>query len=357
MFIIFGLPITGGHEEKTMMKVLVTGGAGYLGTTLVPQLVADGYEVIVYDRFYFGDFGLKKMPRVQCRVGDIRTITPKDLEGVEAVIDLAGLSNDPSCDLDPSLTEEINHKGSARVAWAAGEAGVARYILSSSCSVYGHGDDWLDESSPLRPLSRYAEAKKNAEQDVLGIAGRYPNTTFTVLRNPTLFGISPRMRFDLVVNIMSLHAFTQGRVYVMGTGNHWRPLIHVADVSRAFRIVLRAPREQIANEIFNVGDDDMNFRIITIAYQVKSVLPDITIDILKEDPEKRDYRVRFQKFMTRFGFRASRTVRDGVVEVVEALKSGLILPDDPRWYTLRYYKMLLDAERLFKELNIDGKIL
>ncbi len=340
-----------------MARVFVTGGAGYVGTTLVPQLVADGHEVVVYDRFFFGEFGLGAMPQVTLRTGDIRRIEPADLEGVDAVIDLAGLSNDPTCDLDPALTSDINYRGTVRVARAAGEAGVGRYVLSSSCSVYGHGDDWLDESSPLRPLSRYAEAKRDAERDILELAARYPNTCFTILRNPTLFGMSPRMRFDLVVNLMTLHAFTQGRVYVMGTGNHWRPLIHVADVSRAFREVLRAPREQVAGEIFNVGDDEMNFRIITIAYQVKSVLPDTTVDILKEDPERRDYRVRFGKFRERFGFRASRTVQDGVVEIVEALKSGRLVPDDPHWYTLRYYKMLLEAERLFKKFNIDGRIL
>lgn len=340
-----------------MSKVFVTGGAGYVGTTLVPQLLADGHEVVVYDRFFFGDFGLPTMPGVECRTGDIRRISPTDLEGVDAVIDLAGLSNDPTCDLDPALTSDINHRGSVRVAEAAAKAGVPRYILSSSCSVYGHGDDWLDETSPTRPLSRYAEAKREAERDVLELASCYPDTAFTILRNPTLFGMSPRMRFDLVVNLMSLHAFTQGRVYVMGTGNHWRPLLHVADVSRAFREVLRAPREAVAGEVFNVGDDTMNFRIITIAYQVKAVLTDTTVDILKEDPERRDYRVRFGKFMTRFGFRASRTVRDGVVEIVEALKSGHLVPDDPHWYTLRYYKMLLDAERLFKRLNLDGRIL
>lgn len=340
-----------------MAKVFVTGGAGYLGTTLVPQLVADGHQVVVFDRFFFGDFGLSTMPGVTCRTGDIRRIEAADLEGVDAVVDLAGLSNDPTCDLDPGLTSDINHRGTVRVARAAAEAGVSRYILSSSCSVYGHGEDWLDETSPLRPLSRYAEAKRDSERDILGLAERYKGTAFTILRNPTLFGMSPRMRFDLVVNLMSLHAFTQGRVYVMGTGNHWRPLLHVADVARAFREVLRAPREAVAGEIFNVGDDDLNFRIITIAYQVKAVLPDTVVDILKEDPERRDYRVRFGKFRDRLGFRASRTIQDGVVEVVEALKSGRLVPDDPHWYTLRYYKMLLDAERLFKKLNLDGRIL
>ncbi len=340
-----------------MAKIFVTGGAGYVGTTLVPQLVADGHEVVVFDRFFFGDFGLSAMPGVTCRTGDIRHVGPSDLAGVDAVVDLAGLSNDPTCDLDPGLTSDIVHRGSVRVARAAAEAGVPRYVLSSSCSVYGHGDDWLDEASPTRPLSRYAEAKRDAERDILEIAANRPDTCFTILRNPTLFGMSHRMRFDLVVNLMTLHAFTQGRVYVMGTGSHWRPLLHVADVSRAFREVLRAPREAVAGEVFNVGDDEMNYRIVTIAYQVKAVLPDTTVDLLKEDPERRDYRVRFGKFRERFGFRASRTVHDGVVEVVEALKSGRIVPDDPHWYTLRYYKMLLDAERLFKQFNLDGRIL
>ena len=340
-----------------MSKVFVTGGAGYVGTTLVPQLLADGHQVIVFDRFFFGDFGFSTMRGVECRVGDIRRITADDVRGMDAVIDLAGLSNDPTCDLDPDLTTQINHRGTVRVAHAAAEAGVPRYILSSSCSVYGHGDDFLDETAPTRPLSRYAEAKRDAERDILELAARHPDTCFTILRNPTLFGMSPRMRFDLVVNLMTLNAFTQGRVYVMGTGNHWRPLIHVADVARAFREVLRAPVSTVSGEIFNVGDDEMNYRIITIAYQVKSVLPDTVVDILKEDPERRDYRVRFRKFHERLGFKASRSVQDGIVEIVEALRTGRLVPEDPHWFTLRYYKMLLDAERLFKQFNLDGRIL
>lgn len=339
------------------MKILVTGGAGYLGTTLVPMLVEHGHEVIVFDRFFFGEFGLPSIPGVQCKVGDIRRIERGDLEGVDAVIDLAGLSNDPTCDLDPGLTTDINYRGTVRVAQMAGEAGVKRYVLSSSCSVYGHGEDILDESSPTRPLSRYAEAKLAAEKDILAMQERYPETAYIILRNPTLFGRSRRMRFDLVVNLMTLHAFTQGRVYVMGTGNHWRPLLHVYDVSRAFLTVLEAPVEQVKGEVFNVGDDSMNYRIITIAYQVKAVLPDTTVDILKEDPEKRDYRVSFRKFHNRFGFKATRSVEDGIKEIVEALKTGNLVPDDPHWYTLRYYKMLLEAERLFKKYSIDGRIL
>jgi nucleoside-diphosphate-sugar epimerase len=341
-------------DNKT---ILVTGGAGYLGSVLVPQLLQAGQRVIVLDRFFFGDQDLTALDGAELRTGDIRSVEAKDFEGVDIVIDLAGLSNDPTCDLDPRLTTEINHHGSVRVAKKAAEAGVDRYILSSSCSVYGHTRDILDEQSEKRPLSRYAEAKLAAEQDILDLAEKNPGTCFTFLRNPTLFGMSERMRFDLVVNIMTLHAYSKRKVTVMGTGKHWRPLLHVADVSRAFCLVAQAERELVDGQIFNVGDDELNYRIVTIAFKVKTVLPETHIEMLNDDPERRDYRVSFKKFKDALGFTAEHGVGDGVRDIVEALEAGRIIPDDLRWYTLKYYRYLLEAERLYKKLNMDGKIL
>jgi nucleoside-diphosphate-sugar epimerase len=340
-----------------METVLVTGGAGYIGSILVRELVKTGYRVVVLDRYFFGENGLDEIKNVTLKVADIRRIKPSHFDGIDIVIDLAGLSNDPTCDLDPDLTMSINYKGTVSVARIAAKAGVKRYILSSSCSVYGQGEGLLTEESPPKPLTRYAEAKLNAEQDILELVPKYPNTCFTILRNGTVFGLSHRMRFDLVVNIMTLHAFLNGRVYVMGTGQHWRPLIHIGDVARAFLIVAETDPKLINGQIFNVGDNELNYRVITIAYQVKSALPDTQIEMLNEDPERRDYRVSFDKIENIIGYRAKYSVQDGVKEIVDALRSGALLADDPRWYTLRYYQFLLQAERLYKKLNMDGSIL
>ncbi len=340
-----------------MKHILVTGGAGYLGTTLIPELVAAGYRVTVLDRFFFGDEPLKALSNVNLRLGDIRRVDTSLFENVDVVIDLAGLSNDPTCDLDPELTTAINHHGSVKVAEMAAQAGVERYILSSSCAVYGHNTATVDDSSTPNPLTRYAQAKLAAEREVLALNEQYDDTSFTVLRTGTVFGLSQRMRFDLVVNLMSQHAFLRSRVFVMGTGQHWRPLVHVHDVSRAFLLVAEKELAKVRGQIFNVGDDTLNYRVVTIAYQVKSVLPDTNIEMLHDDPERRDYRVSFRKIHETLGFCATRSVEDGVREVIDALRNGTLVPDDRRWYTVRFYRFLLEAEQMYKQFNMDGSIL
>ena len=218
-----------------MKSILVTGAGGYIGSTLSSMLLDAGYHVIGFDRYFFGTSSLKDLfehPNFKAVQKDIREIQPADLENVYGVCDLAALSNDPSGDLNPELTNSINHAGRVRVATLAKQVGVQRYILASSCSVYGQSDGRdLDEHSDPKPLTTYARANLAAERDVLPLAdGRF---TVTVLRQATVFGLSRRMRFDLVINLMTLNAVQKGRIFVLGGGRQWRPIVHVSDTSRA----------------------------------------------------------------------------------------------------------------------------
>ena len=219
-----------------MPKVLVTGAGGYIGTQLVRDLVANNHQVVALDRYFFGMEPMKEFignKNVEIVKQDIRDVTEKDFAGVDAVCDLACLSNDPAGEMDPELTYQINRDGRVHVAKTAKKAGVEKYIISSSCSVYGKGEEpQLSESSNTNPISVYAKSTLEAEQQNLSIADN--NFSVTALRNATVFGLSSRMRFDLVVNLMTLTAFQKGRIIVMGGGLQWRPLVHVSDVSRAF---------------------------------------------------------------------------------------------------------------------------
>lgn len=341
------------------MKVLLIGGGGYIGTILSEQLLERGDEVVVFDRFYFGDGLLDplaaahgdRLTRVR---GDSRTIEPEHFRGVDAVVVLAALSNDPSCDLDPMLTEDINRTGTLRGARLAKQAGVSRLVFSSSCSIYGAGvDGHLTEESPKNPVSLYAKLKIEAEAALLEMAS--DDFTVTFLRNATVYGLSPRMRFDLVVNLMTLHASRNQKIYVLGGGLQWRPLVHVRDVGRAFLLALDAPREQVHRQAFNVGSDEQNYQVRTIASIVASVVPGTEIELVPDDPDKRSYNTSFQKIHDRLGFRAEHTVEQAAQEIHLALRRGL--DDGIRTRTLGFYKYLLEAERLVKDLSIDGKLL
>ncbi|MEN0063037.1 MAG: SDR family oxidoreductase [Myxococcota bacterium] len=336
-----------------MPKVLVTGAGGYIGSVLCQVLLDEGHAVVALDRFFFGDTlaehdGLTRLTR------DIRDVGPGDFEGVDAVFDLAALSNDPTGDLDPALTRAINHEGRVRVATAAKEAGVGRYILSSSCSIYGTGARRnLREDAPIQPLTVYAKSNHAAEQDTRALAD--DDFVVTALRNGTVFGVSPRMRFDLVINIMTLHAFERGRILVTGGGRQWRPLVHVADVAQAFLATLAAPPEQVQREVFNVGCG--NFRVRTVASIVREVLPiPVTVEVAPDDADKRDYSVSFDKLETHVGFRAERSVEEGIREVYDALKFGDV-EASPRTSTVGWYRRLLEAKALVDALVIDGRLL
>jgi len=340
-----------------MSKVMVTGAGGYIGTQLVRDLVKLGYEVTAVDRFFFGREPLSEFitnKKVNIVQKDIRDLTEKDLSGHDAVCDLACLSNDPAGEIDPQLTYSINRDGRIHVANTAKSAGVEKYIISSSCSVYGKGEEpQLSETSKTNPISVYAKSTLEAEQHSLSIADN--NFSVTSLRNATVFGLSTRMRFDLVVNLMTLTAFQKGRIIVMGGGLQWRPLVHVSDVARAFIAVIEAKKESINKEVFNIGLD--NFQIKNLAYLVREELPfPVEIDVAPDDADKRDYNVVFAKIAKQIGFKAKTDIQTGIKEIYFALKSGKV-DAGPKTITVQWYRNILDAKELVDSILLDGRVI
>jgi nucleoside-diphosphate-sugar epimerase len=337
--------------------ILVTGAGGYIGTVLVEELLEHGYGVVAFDQFFFGEEVLGHLalnPRLLIRKGDIRDITEGDLEGIYAVCDLAALSNDPTGELSPDLTLDINYRGRVRIAGAAKRAGVSRYVLSSSCSVYGQrgatdGEALMDETTPTAPLTTYARANLRAEEDILPLDGAH--FCATALRNATVFGPSPRMRFDLVVNQMTLSAVRTGRITAVGGGGQWRPHIHVRDVARAFRTVIEAPAPAVTGTVFNVGGQ--NARIIDVAAMIRDALPDpIEIDVTSDEPDRRDYRVSPEKIARALGFEARLTIQEGVRQIYDALKAGR-LESTQKTTTVGWYRQLIEAQRVVERAKID----
>jgi nucleoside-diphosphate-sugar epimerase len=345
------------------MHVLVAGGAGYIGSVLVPLLLERGHRVTVLDRLYFGDTlsrtGARFGEKLRVVRGDVRGFDRAVLTSVDAVVDLSGISNDPSCELEPELTRSVNVEGAKRLAAAAREQGVRRYVFSSSCSVYGHGEGLgLTESSARHPVSLYARAKAEVE-DFLLETDRAANgaTEFTCLRLATVFGLSPRMRFDLAINVMTKNAYVQRRITVDGGGRQWRPFVHVQDVARAFELALTSDARAVAGQVFNVGSDAGNVQILNLAFRVRDAVPGTEVVHAPTDPDLRDYNVSFEKIHRTLDFRAEKGIDDGIREVLGALKEGAVDPDDRRWYTLRQYAFLREAERAHRELAIEGALL
>jgi len=344
------------------MQIVVTGGAGYIGSTLVPALLDAGHRVTVIDRLYFGDAPLRRSLDAHpehCRLvrADIRRVDPRVFEGIDALVDLAGISNDPACDLDADLTRSINLEGALRVARLAQAAGAKRIVFASSCSVYGHGaGPRLTEDSPLNPVSLYANCKADAERGVLAL-GKSTGIEVTVLRFATVFGLSEKMRFDLAVNVMAKNAYVARKIIVEGGGQQWRPFVHVRDVAEAIRRVLEAQPGTLANRVVNVGASMNNVRIKNLAYRVRDLVPGTEIVMASTDPDLRDYNVGFDRVGDLLDFRPSRTIEEGVSEVLGALRAGTVDPDDRRWYTLRQYQFLAEVERTFNDVAMDGRLL
>ena len=343
------------------MHIVVTGGAGYIGSALVPHLLNAGHRVTVIDRLYFGDVSLKgarQTHAAELRIvrADVRRVDPRTFEGAEALVDLAGISNDPSCELDPELTRSINLEGSLRVARLAQAAGASRIVFASSCSVYGHGAGLrLAETSPLNPVSLYARCKADAEERILAL-GKSTGIASTVLRFATVFGLSDKMRFDVAVNVMTKNAYVARKITVEGGGQQWRPFVHVLDVAEAIRRVLEA-RQPLAGRVINVGSSDNNVRIKNLAYRVRDLVPGTEIVMAPTDPDLRDYNVAFDRVGELLDFRPARTIESGISEILQALQTGTIDPDDRRWYTLRQYQFLADVERTFNDVAMEGRVL
>jgi nucleoside-diphosphate-sugar epimerase len=340
-----------------MGKVVVTGAGGYIGTQLVRDLVLGGNEVLAVDRFFFGQEPLmefKNDKNVKILKKDIRDLDEVDLKNYDAVCDLACLSNDPAGEIDPNLTFQINRDGRIHVARMAKKAGIKKYILSSSCSVYGQGEEaQLSENSATNPISVYAKSTLEAEQENLSLNDN--NFSVTALRNATVFGLSTRMRFDLVVNLMTLTAFQKNRIIVMGGGLQWRPLVHVSDVSKAFIAVINAETKKVAGEVFNIGFD--NFQIKNLAYLVREQLPmPIDIDLAPDDADKRDYNVLFEKASKQIGFKATTNVSEGITEIYKALKSGVV-DTGQKTITVQWYRNILEAQKLLEQVTLNGRVI
>ena len=345
------------------MHIFVSGGTGYIGSVLVPHLVERGHKVTVLDRFYFGntlkELAEAKPASVQVIHGDTRSFDPKLLAGVDAVIDLAGISNDPACELDAALTRSINVDGGRRLAELAQKAGIRRYVYSSSCSVYGHGETkGLTETSHPNPVSLYAHAKRELEEALLDL-GAQSKGSFepVILRLATVFGVSPRMRFDLAINIMTKNAYMAHRIVVDGGGRQWRPFVHVGDVAAAFALACESEARLVAGQTFNVGSTACNVQILNLAFRVRELIASTEVVHSPTDPDLRDYNVAFEKIEQTLDYRAKVTIEDGVAEVLNALKIGALDPDERRWYTLRHYRFLVDAEQVMRDIGISGRLL
>ena len=339
------------------MRVLVTGHNGYVGTVMIPLLVKAGHDVVGYDtNLYQGStFGAEKITSIPSVNKDIRDISRQDLEGFEAVIHLAGLSNDPLGDLNPALTDEINFRASVRLAKLAKEAGITRFIFSSSCSNYGAGvNDWLDEQSGFNPVTPYGHSKVNVEKEVSQMADDDFSPTF--LRSGTAYGVSPRLRFDLVLNNLTAWAFCTGRVFLKSDGTPWRPIVHIEDMSRAFLAALEAPRETVHNEAFNVGRSSENYQIRQLAEIVAAAVPGSRVEYAEgAGPDKRNYRVNCDKIVNTLpNYQPTWTAAKGAQELYEAYKDvGLKLEEfeGPRYRRIHHIKMLLSKSRLDQNLR------
>ena len=338
------------------MRILLTGHKGYIGAVAGPVLRGAGHDVVGLDTDLFAgcDFGppCEEIPQVS---RDLRELTKADLGGFDAVIHLAALSNDPLGNLDAALTYDINYHASVRLATLAKEAGVSRFIFSSSCSTYGAaGDDFLDETAQLSPVTAYAESKVYVEHEISKLADGDFSPTF--MRNATAYGASPRLRLDVVLNDFVASAYATGRIYIKSDGTPWRPIVHIRDIIGAIMSVLDAPQESIHNETFNVGQTEENYRISQLAEIVSETVPGCSIEYAAGGgPDKRCYRVSCDKIRRVLPkFRPEWTARKGAEELLEACRSAKLTSEDldlGRYIRIRHIQRLIKFGRLDDSLR------
>ena len=337
-------------------RILVTGHHGYIGSVLARLLCEAGYDVVGLDNdLFLNSRFVGQVAKVPSLLRDLRDIAAVDLEGFQAVLHLAALSNDPLGDLNPELTYKINHEASMQLARLAKKAGVCRFLFSSSCSMYGAaGPDMLDEDAPFNPVTPYAESKVLVERQLTGLADQNFSPVF--LRNTTAYGVSPFMRFDIVLNNLVAWAYTTGKVLIQSDGTPWRPLIHVEDICRAFIAVLEAPREAIHNQAFNVGITEENYQVRDLAKIVQEAVPECRVEFsLKGGPDPRSYRVDFSKIKNALpGFQPKWNVRRGAQELYSACREASLTLEDfegPRFKRITHIRSLLADGRLDSRLR------
>ncbi len=341
------------------MRVLVTGNRGYIGTILAPLLKQRGHEVVGLDSdlYRYCTFG-NSWEDVETIVKDVRDVEREDVAGFDAICHLAALSNDPLGNLDPDLTYDINYRASARLAEVAKAAGVKRYIFSSSCSNYGAGGEaLLDETSAFNPVTPYGESKVLTEQAVSELADEGFSPVF--LRNATAYGVSPRLRFDLVLNNLVAWAYTTGKIFMKSDGTPWRPVVHIRDICAAFAAVLEAPKELVHKQAFNVGSTSQNLQIRDIAQVVGKTVPGCEVAFAEgASPDKRCYKVNCDRLgQVVGGFETAWDVQRGAVELYEAYQGeGVTLEEfeGPRYQRIGQIKKLLAEGRLDAKLRFTG---
>jgi len=339
------------------MRVLLTGHKGYIGTILVPMLLEAGHDVVGLDNDLFRRCTFKEgMVDIPEIIKDVRDIEANDVQDFDAVLHLAGLSNDPLGDFNPDITFQINHQASVRLAELAKEAGVSRFIFSSSCSNYGAaGDDLLNEESANNPVTPYGESKVLVERDLSKMADG--SFTPTYLRNATAYGVSPRLRFDLVLNNLVAWAYCTKQVYLKSDGTPWRPVVHIEDISRAFMAVLHAPRDTVHDQAFNIGRNEENYRIREIADIVADTVPDCRIEYAPDaGPDLRCYRVDCSKAIEMLPeFKPQWTVRKGAQELYNVYQQvGLTLDEfeGTRFSRIAHLRSLIDGQIITNELRL-----
>jgi nucleoside-diphosphate-sugar epimerase len=336
------------------MRIFVTGTDGYLGSLLAVELLKAGHEVTGLDTGFYKEGTLYRhgpfAPRTL--VKDLRQIEPADLQGVDALVHMAELSNDPIGQLSPKITYEINHAGSVRIAELARQAGVKRFVYMSSCSVYGvAGDDFVDENSPVNPQTTYAICKTMVERDVKPMADGKFSPVF--LRNATAYGASPHMRFDIVLNNLAGLAWTTGEIRMTSDGTPWRPLVHALDIARAIIAVLAAPREAVHNEVFNVGDTQHNYRVKEIAESVAETFTGCRLTFGPPSPDNRSYRVSFEKIRKHLpGFECAWNARRGAQQLYALFKR---IDMKPEVFQHRTFTRLKQLEYLIRTRQIDER--
>lgn len=342
------------------MKLLITGTEGYIGARMAPILAARGHEVTGLDTGFYRDgclyldpLGMPIAPRTVYK--DLRTLAPQDFEGFDAVVHLAELSNDPLGENRPEITFKINHEGSVRIAKAAKQAGVKRFVYASSCSVYGvgSGGDYLDETSPTKPQTAYAHCKVNVERDAKSLADGGFCVTF--LRNATAYGPSPRMRFDIVLNDLCALAWTKKKIAMVSDGSPWRPIVHIEDIIEAVRCTLEAPPAAVNGEIFNVGSTSENYRIRELADIVAQAFPGCEVSAGPPSADNRSYRVNFDKIASKLpGFKARWTARLGAEELRNLFER---IEFSPQTYEFRAFTRLKQLKYLQRTGQINDDLM